>query len=396
MQLCTRAILQSLRAQSSRAGRPQSQTILRGCLVFAALPVFAALIGCWGWGYNNVYFEGSGPNSNALWVANATNVVEFLPSQLQSGSSDPAPHLKLQSAVLANAQGVTFDGHGNLWVVDGGTVSTGGAAVPSIFEFSVSQLAHLSTTNNPTPAVTIQSASFVSPKQAAFDGQGNLWVTDSGSNSVYFFARSVLSTNATSATPTATVGSNPAFNGPIGIAFDGSGNLYVSNNVGDSIYGFNLNVVNNVVNGSGTVTLTPSVTLTNDGSGSIQSPWGLAVDGRNNLWSSNTSSGGTTLGTVVEFSRTQLAASGDPTPNITLTSVAVNSNQTLVATNGIAFDNYGDLVADSSAAPFGIAGFSQSQLVPSTTTGPTPDVFLVGSSTTLSAPAGITFGPVIQ
>jgi sugar lactone lactonase YvrE len=396
MQLCTRATLQSLRARFSRAGRPQSQTIVRGCLVFAALPVFAALMGCWGWG-NGVVFVGSGANNNnALWVANGTDVAEFLPSQLKSGSSDPAPHLTLHSAVLTNVQGVTFDGHGNLWVVDGGTVSTGGTVVPSIFEFSVSQISHLSTTNNPTPAITIQSASFVSPKQAAFDQQGNLWVTDSGSNAVYFFARSALSTNATSATPTATVSSNPAFNGPIGIAFNDDGNLYVSNNVGDNIYGFNLNVGNNVVTAGGAVTLTPSVTLTNDGSGSIQSPWGLAVDGRNNLWSSNSSSGGTALGTVVEFSRTQLAANGDPTPNITLSSIAVNSNQTLVAPNGIAFDSSGDLVVDSSAAPFGIAGFTQSQLVTGMTSGPTPDVFLVGGSTTLSAPAGVTFGPVIE
>jgi sugar lactone lactonase YvrE len=391
MPLCTRAILQSLRARFLRAGRPQFQTIMRGCLVFAALPVFAALMGCWGWGYNNAYFEGPGPEqANALWVANATNVVEFLPSQLQSGSSDPAPHLVLNSAAFGAPQGVTFDASGNLWVVDGGTVSTGGSAVPAIYEFTVSQLAHLSTTNNPTPAVTIQSTSFVFPQQAAFDGQGNLWVTDNGSNAVYLFARSLLSANATSATPTETISSNPAFNGPIGIAFDGSGNLYIANNGGNSIYGFK--AYSNLLNANGTVTLTPSVTLTNDGSGSIQAPWGLAFDGRNNLWSSNANS----PNTVVEFARTQLAANGDPTPNITLSSVAVSSNQTLVAPNGIAFDNYGDLVADSSAAPFGIAGFSQSQLTTGITSGPTPDVFLVGSSTTLSAPAGVAFGPVIQ
>jgi secreted PhoX family phosphatase len=388
MPLSTCATLQSLRARFPRAGRPQSQTIVRGCLVFAALPVFAALMGCWG--YNNVYFGGPGPEqTNALWVANATNVVEFLPAQLQSGSSDPAPHLTLNSAVFGAPQGVMFDGRGNLWVIDAGTVSTGGTVAPAIFEFTVSQLAKLSTTNNPTPTVTIQSSSFVSPKQAIFDEQGNLWVSDSGSNAVYVFTRSQLSANATSATPTATINASPAFNGPIGIAFDGYGNLYIANHGTTSIYGFKASIL---PTSSGTVTLTPSVTLTDDGSGSIQAPWGLGFDGRNNLWSSNANS----PNTVVEFMHSQLAASGDPTPNITLSSIAVSSNQTLVAPNGIAFDNYGDLVAGSSAAPFGIAGFSQSQLVTGITTGPTPDVFLVGNSTTLRAPAGVAFGPAIQ
>jgi hypothetical protein len=396
MQLSTSAILHSLRAQFSRAGRPQSQTILRSCLVFAALPVFAAVMGCYG--YNNRFVEEFVPaQNNALWVANATNVVEFLPSQLQSGSSDPAPHLTLNSAAFGAPQDVMFDGRGNLWVIDAGTVSTGGTVAPAIFEFTVSQLAKLSTTNNPTPAVTIQSSSFVSPKQAIFDGQGNLWVSDSGSNAVYAFTRSELSATNTSAIPASIITSSTAFNGPIGIAFDGGGDLFVANNGGNTIYGFkasslpNLNASPATITSSSPATLTPSVTLTNSG-GSIQAPWGLAFDGRNNLWSSNAGASNT----VVEFTRTQLASSGDPTPNITLSSVAVNSNQTLVAPNGIAFDDDGDLVADSSAAPFGIAGFSQSQLVTGMTSGPTPDVFLVGGSTTLNMPAGVAFGPVFQ
>ena len=66
-------------------------------------------------------------------------------------------------------------------------------------------------------------------------------------------------------------------------------------------------------------------------------------------------------------------------------------NQTLAAPNGIAFDNLGDLAAISSASPFGVAGFQRTQLIPAKT-GPTPNPFLVGATTTLNAPAGCNFG----
>ena len=99
--------------------------------------------------------------------------------------------------------------------------------------------------------------------------------------------------------------------------------------------------------------------------------------------------------TIVEFSPNQLVANGSPTPAVTLNSVAVGMNQTLVAPNGIAFDNLGNLAAISSASPFGVAGFQKAQLIP-TKTGPNPNPFLVVATTTLNAPAGCNFGPVVN
>ena len=366
----------------------------------ATLPVFAAVMGCCGWGNNGNVIVGSGPQNDALWVANGTNVVEFSPSQLESTNTDPAPQVTLSSAAFGAVKGVTFDGRGDLWVIDSGTVSTGGTVAPALYEFTISQLAKLSTTSNPAPAVTIQSSSFVTPEEAAFDGFGDLLVTDSGGNAVYVFTPSQLSATSTTAIPASTITSSTAFNGPVGIAFDGPGDLYVANNGGNTIYGFNASSLPNLNGTSGgssssssiaSIALTPAVMLTNSGA-SIQSPWGLAFDGRGNLWSSNAGA----AGTLVEFTRSQIATSGAPTPNITFSSVAVNSNQTLVAPEGVALDGYDDLATASSGAPFGITGFAESQLVTGSTTGITPDVFLIGSSTTLSAPAGVAFGPTIQ
>jgi len=57
-------------------------------------------------------------NSKGLWIANGTNVLEYVPSQLAGGTSAAPPHLVNSSPVFGAPQGVTFDAHGNLRVMD--------------------------------------------------------------------------------------------------------------------------------------------------------------------------------------------------------------------------------------------------------------------------------------
>jgi sugar lactone lactonase YvrE len=367
---------------------------VRVSLALVAMAAMVGLSGCW-WGYGSYYYYWGGGNGNgngnALWVANGTNVVEFSPSQLTNGVSDPVPRRTISSIVFGAPQGVVFDSYGDLWVIDGGTVASDGSVAPALYEFTAKQLSNLSSNSAPTPAVTISSTSFVFPQQAAFDGRGNLWVTDNGSNAVYVLTAKQLSATAT-VTPGVSLTSTPTFNGPLGITFDYRGNLWVANNATTTIFGFNassLPVVNPSTTTATSSALTPSVTLSDNGSGSIQAPWALAIDGSGDLWSSNANA----PNTVVEFKASQITATGSPTPNITLASATVSNNATLVAPNGIGFDNYGDLAVMSSAAPFGMAGYGPGQLRTNPTSPLTPAVFLVGGSTTLNAPAGVTFGP---
>jgi sugar lactone lactonase YvrE len=326
--------------------------------------------------------------SMALWVANGTNVVEFIPSQLGAGVADTTPHLALNSPAFGAPQGVTFDAAGNLWVIDGGTLAEGGAVAPALLEFTAAQLAALAITPDPIPSVTIRSAGFTFPQQAVFDGNGDLWVSDNGSNAIFVLTPAQLATASNDLAPEMTIASNPAFQGPLGIAFDAAGDLYIANNASTSIFKFNHGVLPTM---AGAYTLAPSVTLVDDGQGSIQAPWGLAFDAQGNLWSSNAN----TPNTIVKFASSQLMTNGGPVPAVTLASATVAANQTLAAPNGIAFDNLGDLAAISSASPFGIADFSAGQLVPSTAA-VTPSTFLVGNMTTLNAPAGDSFGPVVN
>jgi hypothetical protein len=71
-----------------------------------------------------------------------------------------------------------------------------------------------------------------------------------------------------------------------------------------------------------------------------------------------------------------------------------SSSAILTAPNGIAFDNLGDLAAISSATPFGTALYGANQTVMSGALMPT--TLLVGNTTTLNAPAGCNFGPVVN
>ena len=172
--------------------------------------------------------------SVAMWVANGTNVVEFVPSQFTSGVSDPAPHLALNTATGFGApQGVQFDADGDLWVLDGGNGTTIG---PALDEFTPTQLAALGTTPNPAPNVTITYTGIKFPQQGVFDADRNFWVADNGANEVVEFTAAQLAASGVLITPNLTLTSTIPFTGPLGIAFSPvTGNLWVANNGGTSI-----------------------------------------------------------------------------------------------------------------------------------------------------------------
>ena len=323
--------------------------------------------------------------NTSLWVANGNSVVEFTPAQMAPGTSDPAPQVILNSPALGAAQGVDFDAHGNLWVIDGGTVSAGGYVTPALDEFTPAQLAALHAAPNPTPFRRIVSPNFKFPQQAAFDRSGNLWVTDNGANTVDVFTSAQLAVGGT-LLPSATIASSPAFSGPIGLAFDQQNDLFVANNGSTTIFEFNASALSNL---GAKPTLVPNVVLSDNGNGSIQSPWGLTFDQFGDLWSSNAA----TPNTIVEFVKATLGVTGSPNPAVTMSATGSGPTLTLASPNGIAFDGQGNLAAISSAPPFGVADFGALQLHVSAAAQPT---FLVSTATTLNAPAGDVFGPTIK
>ncbi|HXT12950.1 MAG TPA: Ig-like domain-containing protein [Candidatus Angelobacter sp.] len=176
--------------------------------------------------------------------------------------------------------GVTFDMNGNLFVGD-----THNNAIRKITpDGTVANFAGTIGTagTNDGPNLT---AAFDFPEGLTFDGSGNLYVVDdasdiirkiSGDGSVLTFAGTALLSGSVDGTDAAA-----RFNHPFGIAADESGNLYVSDTGNNLIRKITPAGVVTTIGG------VPGVTGSLDGSGSdalFNSPEGLAVDKQGNLY----------------------------------------------------------------------------------------------------------------
>jgi hypothetical protein len=269
------------------------------------------------------------PGSGGLWVASYLGrLYQYTATQLTVTTGSVAPTTTLAVNPGGSAQVVAFDANGDLWTFKDN----------SLAEYTPRQL---SSGGAPTPAISV-ATTLVSPAGLAFDSRGDLWVADAGSHNVVEFSASQLVSSSGSAMPAVVISSpNGAnINLPVGIAFDGGGNLWVANSVLNDVVEFTPEQL--VASGSPT----PAVTLA-PAANSIQDPSLIAFDAAGNLWVPNT-------GTVVEFSRDQLTASGSPTPVVILNSTGLDRPA------GIAFDASGDLwVANINS---GILEFSPSQI----------------------------------
>ena len=345
--------------------------------------------------------DGANVGSKGLWVANGTNVVEYNPSQLSGGMSATAPHVSINSAAFGTPQGVAFDPNGNLWVLDPAAM-VNGAATPALLEFSAAQLAVLASDNAPEPVAIITSTFLKTPRQAVIDALGNAWITDPASNMVMTYTAAQLAQTGTNAVAPVLLISSAQFSGPSGIAFDSSGDLWISNNgipaTAADQFGGGTTIVEIAAGhvpalpetGTSTPQLVSDVTLSDAGQVTIQSPWALAFDPLSgNLWSSNTATS-----TLVAIAKADLVT-GAPAAAATVSSATVNADATLNQPHGICFDDVGNLAAIDEAGgttSFAISVYGPGQLA---TGSPTPSAFLVGAATTLNAPEGCVFGPVV-
>lgn len=345
------------------------------------------------------------PSPQGLWIANGKNVLEYIPSQLTAGTSAAVPHLAINAAATGTAigtpQGVTFDKAGNLWVMDPGA-TVNGTATPALEKFTPAQLMALGTNAAPEPTTTITYTGMVVPQQSVFDANGNQWVADHDGNQILVFTATQMGVAGVNPTVPVVVLTSAAFNGPLGIAFDSMGNLWVANNgsvmgenkvvsaVGTSIVEFTAaHLPVPPATGMLTPALTPDITLSDNGNGSVQGPWALVFDANGNLWSSNANA----PNTLVEFAKASLTTTAAPSPAVTLSPVTVAGSPSLDAPNGICFNSAGNLAALDSANAFGLAVFAKAQLM---TGAPVPSTFIVGAATTLDAPAGCNFGTLVN
>jgi sugar lactone lactonase YvrE len=152
---------------------------------------------------------------------------------------------------LGEADALAFDAEGNLYVADSGA--------NTVYVFAPGAT---------TPKSKLTGLSF--PDALAFDAEGNLYVADSGANAnaVYVFAP-----GATKPTPAATL--TTGVDGPSALAFDAHGNLFVANN--------DPNGVDNTVSMFAPGSTSPKATLTG-----VAGPTALAFDASGRLYVADT------------------------------------------------------------------------------------------------------------
>jgi sugar lactone lactonase YvrE len=231
-------------------------------------------------------------DDGTLWVVSQDDslLLGFAPGTLSaSGARSASVVISSNHGSLSGPTGLAFDRAGQLWVANPGN--------GTLVRYQPEQL---TASGAPVPRVTLSG--FSHPTGIAIDRVGGLWFTDRASNAV---SRLTFGELSTTGTPFPTVGIqsvNNSLSGPSGLAIDSAGTLWVANGQNATVVGFAFEQLRD----SGFTV--PHVTITSSGPGSLFIPVGLAFDGSGALWVINID------GEIEKFTRNQLAASGAPVP----------------------------------------------------------------------------------
>ena len=263
---------------------------------------------------------GATPITSTVYVSNSdASTVTSYPT---SANGDVTPAATLSSPSSVNSpQASAFDSSGDLWVAN--------SANQTVVEFTPSQLG---ASGSPAPNVTISATggSLDQPDGLAFDSSGDLWVADYANSSVVEFTPSQLATSG-SPTPSVTLSATgTSLAEPIGVSFDSSGDLWIPNFANSTVVEFTPSQL--AASGSPT----PSVTLSATGT-SLTEPAAVSFDPSGDLWVTNVGNS-----TMVEFTASQVATSGSPTPNVTISPQGTSLDYPI----SFAFDSSSDLWVD--------------------------------------------------
>ena len=219
----------------------------------------------------NVYIADEG-NSLIRRMDPTTLVTTFVGMVGVSGSTNGADTL----ASFKKPFGVAIDASGNVYVADAGNNQIRAITPAGL----VSTFAGTGVAGTGNGADT---ATFNSPLGIAIDGSGNLYVADYGNDMIRKISPAgVVSTLAGTGATGADNGAGTAatFNLPEGVAVDAAGNVYVADNGNNIIRKITPGGIVSTLAGSGTVG-SANGTGTN---ASFNSPFGIAVDASGNVY----------------------------------------------------------------------------------------------------------------
>ncbi len=200
-------------------------------------------------------------------------------SQQIGGSADGTG----TNALFYNPTGIVADSAGNLYVAD-----TGNNQIRKITTaVVVTTLAGLAASAGNVDNVG-GAARFFQPTAVTVDGDGTLYVTDSGNETIRKITSeaevTTLAGSITNAGSTNGAGNNAEFNNPYGIAVDGAGNLYVADQNNDEIRKVTpAGIVSSIAGKAGTRGSTDG----SGGSARFYFPSGVALDASTNIYVSD-------------------------------------------------------------------------------------------------------------
>ena len=236
------------------------------------------------------------------------------------------------SALFAQPLGLAVDGNGNLYVADSANQEIRkitAAGVVTTLADAKAVTAALNFTPGP--------AAIFSPYGLAVDGAGNVYVSDLGYCAIWMISSAGVVTPVAGGGGVNVVdglGNQAVFGFPRGVAVDASGNLYVADGY----------TIRKVVLSSGRVTTLagdPKLYGNADGTGETArfgGLVGLAVDGSGNIYAAD--SGGFTIRKVTSAGVVTTLAG---TPGITGTADGTGASALFYAPEGIAVDGNGNL-----------------------------------------------------
>lgn len=251
-------------------------------------------------------------NQGNMWTLGASvtdpEVQMFKASQFAtSGAKTADVAITLDPGCAPGWTGMAFDKSGGLWLS-----SACGSKLVHL------AAASLTTTNSPTPDVTITGTSLVAPEGIAFDANGNLWVADSTKETVSRYDAQVITSSTTTApalilTPQTAAAVNLNANG---LAFDKNGALWVTGFAGNTMYELPSPNLGN----TGIQTTTPSTILTLPVDELLE---GIAFDESGAAWLT------LSAGKIGNLSASQLTSTASVTPNVILTSADIGNAASL-------------------------------------------------------------------
>jgi sugar lactone lactonase YvrE len=244
-----------------------------------------------------------------MWVLGGTTAdppVARYPASAFASDGEKTPDIIIDSpsfgTTIPGPKVLAFDASGNLWV-------------SIVGENRVVMLTAAQVAAGGTPAATVERKEIPSPQGLAFDRSGNLWVAAQDVPGIMRIDASHLTATGSGADLTITAmstasGTTSTLSSPIGIAFDGSGNLWVNYD------GTIASIPVAEQTGTGAKTITPPVVITTD---VATLPYGIAFDQDGGMWLAHE------VNKLARFDATQLATSGSVTPSIVITSDDVGS-----------------------------------------------------------------------